>query len=419
MPAPHPRAHFLPFRRRELIDFCADQGRLGDEDAERFRTLSRMIAALYHHEFHTRLDRIEDGFAPFDPDADTRSIGSVSESEREAGWETLLGEVDEVLRHANYQEVSEEEVDEALNTRSGIVIDLEVDLAEFQAMRLYWRGRHTDIVERQRRFLKRGVPVRREVLILERVVLLLRYQEAEFFRARGRDMDKLPFTPGRLYVQLFKDVPHADLEFLFPNVRARLTLKQKLGIVLPAVGAGVPLLIKVAASMTALFTALAIFLGLREGGNAAAMAGAIAGLTGLGALGGYLFRQYAKYKSTLTRFLKTVSEQLFFKNIDSNAGVFRTLVAAAEDEETKEAILAYYHLLLEDGVDEQTLDERVEAWFEEALDARVDFEADDAVGKLVRLGLVVQDPDGRLHAKPLPEALRLVDTLWDGLYEFA
>jgi len=419
MSTPTSRAHFLPFRRRDLIAFCAEEGRLDREDAERFRTLSRMIAALYHHDFHVRLDRIEDGFAPFDPDADTRTIHPIDETEREAGWEVLLQEVDDVLRRANYQTVTDEEIDEALNTRSGIVIDLEVDLDEFQAMRLYWRGRRTETVTIPRRFLRRGARAERQVVILERVVLFLRYQEADWFRARRRDVDKLPFTPGRLYVQLFKDVPHADLEFLFPNVRARLTLKQKLGIVLPAVGAGVPLLIKVAASMTALFAALAIFLGLREGGNAAAMAGAVAGLTGLGALGGYLFRQYAKYKSTLTRFLKAVSEQLFFKNIDSNAGVFRTLIAAAEDEETKEAILAYYHLLLEDGLDEPALDERIEAWFADALDARVDFEVDDALGKLERLGLVTRDADGSLHAKPLPDALRLVDKLWDGLYDFA
>jgi triphosphoribosyl-dephospho-CoA synthetase len=419
MPTPHPRAHFLPFRRRDLIAFCAGEGRLGDEDAERFRMLSRMIAALYHHDFHARLDRIEDGFAPFDPDADTRTIQPVDDTEREAGWETLLQEIDDVLRQANYEAVTDEEVDEALHTRSGIVIDLQVDLAEFQAMRLYRRGLRTETIEIPRRFRRKGARATREVVILERVVLLLRYQEADWFRARGRDVDKLPFTPGRLYVQLFKDVPRADLEFLFPNVRARLTLKQKLGIVLPAVGAGIPLLIKVAASMTALFAALAIFLGLREGGNAAAMAGAVAGLTGLGALGGYLFKQYAKYKSTLTRFLKAVSEQLFFKNIDSNAGVFRTLIAAAEDEETKEAILAYYHLLLEDGLTERALDERVEAWFADALQVDVDFEVDDALGKLERLGLVARDADGGLHAKPLPEALRIVDTLWDGLYEFA
>ena len=32
---------------------------------------------------------------------------------------------------------------------------------------------------------------------------------------------------------------------------------------------------------------------------------------------------------------------------------------------------------------------------------------------------VVRDGDGSLHAKPLPEALRIVDERWDGLYEFA
>ena len=162
MPTPHPRAHFLPFRRRDLIAFCAGEGRLDATDAERFRTLSRMIAALYHHDFHARLDRIEDGFAPFDPDADTHTIEPVNEADREAGWGVLLQEIDDVLRHANYQAVTDEEVDEALNTRSGIVIDLEVDLAEFQAMRLYWRGQRTDTVEIPRRFRRKGVRATRE-----------------------------------------------------------------------------------------------------------------------------------------------------------------------------------------------------------------------------------------------------------------
>jgi len=417
MPVHGALENFIPFRRADLAAFLADEGRLAEGDAERFASLVRLVSALYHHEFHERLERLSDGFAPFDPDADTRAVKEVPAEEREEGLKDLVRELEEVLVRANYERVSEADIERALAAKSLIDLDLTVDFDDFSEMLLFRRG-----ARRRKVMVKRGLPLLKklvpfEMTVFDRVVLLLRYRDAEYFRGRGHDPEKLPFEPGRLYVQLFKDIPRADLEFLFPNMRAGLDLRQKLFIMIPAVGAGIPVIVKVALTIGAVFGAVAVFLGLRDDPDGREMAAAVVGLTALGALGAYLFKQYAKYRSTLTRFLKGMTEQLFFKNLDSNAGVFRTVIDEAEEEEGKEAMLAYYHLLVGGEATAEDLDARIETWFEEKLGTELDFEVDDALGKLERLG-IVESADGNHRAKPLDESLRIVDGIWDGLYAF-
>lgn len=65
---------------------------------------------------------------------------------------------------------------------------------------------------------------------------------------------------------------------------------------------------------------------------------------GLGTLAGFLFKQVSKSKNRKIRFMKALTENLYFKNLDNNAGVFHHLIDAAEEEEFKEAALAYFFL---------------------------------------------------------------------------
>lgn len=119
--------NFIPFRRADLVALCAGEGRLGAEDAGRFRTLARLVEALYHHEFHERLERLKEAFAPYDPDADTRPVGEKAEAEREAGLDGLVRVLEEVLHRANYEKVPAEDLDRALEERSLIPFDIKVD----------------------------------------------------------------------------------------------------------------------------------------------------------------------------------------------------------------------------------------------------------------------------------------------------
>jgi len=57
-----------------------------------------------------------------------------------------------------------------------------------------------------------------------------------------------------------------------------------------------------------------------------------------------LLKQYASYKNKKIKYQKNVTETLFSKNLASNTGAFHSYWCRWE-EECKEIILVYYHLL--------------------------------------------------------------------------
>ena len=96
---------------------------------------------------------------------------------------------------------------------------------------------------------------------------------------------------------------------------------------------------------------------------------------------------------------------------------------SAEEEEFKEAILAYF--LLWRGMsqrepwDAKRLDRAVERWLADRAGVTIDFEIGDALAKLLRLGLVRSDEAGTLRVTPPVEALAALDARWDGYYNYA
>jgi hypothetical protein len=91
----------------------------------------------------------------------------------------------------------------------------------------------------------------------------------------------------------------------------------------------------------------------------------------------------------------------------------------AEEEETKEAVLAYYFLLKsKQGLTEPKLDERVERWFADRHDTTLDFEVDDALAKLEVLKLLKRGEKGLCQVLPLDEALAQLDHIWDNQFQY-
>ena len=129
-------------------------------------------------------------------------------------------------------------------------------------------------------------------------------------------------------------------------------------------------------------------------------------------------RQFGKFKNRKIQFMKSLSENLYFRNLDNDAGVFNHLLDAAEEEEVKEAVLAYHFLRSAEGaLTADELDRRIEDWFARRWGIEFDFEVADGVGKLRRLRLI-DDTDGRLSAVPLAEATRRLDETWDNLFVY-
>jgi len=96
--------------------------------------------------------------------------------------------------------------------------------------------------------------------------------------------------------------------------------------------------------------------------------------------------------------------------------VFHRLVNEAEAEESKEALLAYYFLLVSPvALTKAELDRQVESWFEAKWGCSIDFEVEDALLKLRTLGLI-EECDDKLTSVDLERGINLLDQRWDNYF---
>ncbi len=95
------------------------------------------------------------------------------------------------------------------------------------------------------------------------------------------------------------------------------------------------------------------------------------------------------------------------------------LVGAGEDQDAKEAMLAYAVLRRENRpLAKAEIDNFAEAILRERFGLDVNFEINDAMTKLQRLGLVALQCEGYTAIAP-DEALRRLDAAWDNLFNFS
>jgi hypothetical protein len=220
-------------------------------------------------------------------------------------------------------------------------------------------------------------------------------------------------------IKLFRNIPKADLEMLFPNTEVQMKPIDKLILGVPAAVSGVAMVFtKLGTTLLLIGSLGSFYLGLRREPVLLDQTALLALAAGLGAVAGFLWKQYNNFKQRKIRFMKTLAENLYFKNLDNNVGVLHHFTDAAEEEECKEAILGYYSLLTaRTPMTAEELDSNIEAWFADRWGTGLDFEIADALVKLSRLGLV-SNQGGRFAARPLRKALVTLDQAWDGFFDF-
>lgn len=428
------REKFIPFRKSELIDLLCASGRLDAGGQGQFRALARVLQSLYHFEFHERLESLKGHYYPFNPDKDTQTRRTWDDAALKAHEEALVAGLSDVLENANYKAISDEELQHAMDEESLFKISLAVDFNDFSRLALFRRG---DVMHRAE---VKAFPFRKKMLdvpTFERVAFLVRFKDRAYFegkrkgRAKNKPLD-LPYEPGSVVLKLFKNVPKADLEMLFPNTQIRMKWRDRLMLIVPGVVGGVGVLIKSAASLAvaaALFWAIAeqkltsdadlLDIQLRPE-QVAVVVGALTALVGIG---GFAVKQWLNFKNRKILFMKTLADNLYFKNLDNNEGVLHHVVDHAEEEECKEALLAFFFLLgAPEGLTESALDDSIEAWLEDNHGVRIDFEVEDGLRKLKDLGLVEATSQGDaepLYRVPeLGEACRRLDEIWDNIFQY-
>lgn len=378
VPEPGKAEKFLPVELDELAEalLAGPASELGADFEQFVHNFLHDHGAELASE-HWKLKRC---YREFNPDRVTVSARNYTAEERDVLRKRLHPQLIELLRQANYVELTAGEFEEVLNRISPRGLRVTVDLAEFDELGLHYRGMSTRVDEmRDWRYLY--LKKRQWVTpIYRRLFLFFKYRAGY----GGKD-DEGRLQSDFWYLKLFRDVAQSDLEMLLPNTKVKMRVfdKIKLGVT----GGG--------GTIGGVFATAS-----KVGAAASPTTWAIA----LAGLAGVIWRQITKLFATRTRYMADLAQQLYFCNLDNNFGALAHIADLAREEETKEALLAYTFLAAsKNGLSQAELDAQVEKFMKDQFDVTVDFEVDDGVAKLRRLGMLRLEAEG--------DRLRLNDPL--------
>jgi hypothetical protein len=415
------RDRVIPLRKSDVIDGLIAEGRLDEADQARFRQLARMLGAILHYEYLEELDRLRETYFYFDPEIDPHEFGSAKDLS--AAYRELSDEFVRVLTEANFIEISHEEITQAFAERARVRVKIKAPVEDYRDVRMFRRGHHTETIEVPAWFGLRRRPL--EIMVYDDVVLMVATKPdgmtpddaRRALSSARRGGQKV--RSGAVLFKYFRHIARADLKALFPNVRVVRSLMDHLTLGVPAVLGGIPILIKLASTMTVLFLVAGFYLGLSGAIHDKDVEQALAALSGLLALGAFLLRQWGNFHRQSLVHQKQLTDNVYYRNVNNNSGIFTYLIGEAEDQDWKEVLLAYYGLLTEAGpVASAELDARIEGLLARALGVSADFETDHALSRLRGYDLVIET-DGGLVAAPLSDALARLEREWKGLLRTA
>ncbi len=390
------RERFLPVKEEAILRKILADGNCSEQQRKQFCMFLDMVRARFHFEFVDEINSLKRLYDPFDPDRDTQLLAELSDQEREEAFSELRRRYEKLLLSGNYVKLSREQLLACMESRNELGLSVRVNLDDYEVLDVYYRGiRAAQQSYRAWKtfFRQRTVPVR----MFSRVAILVRRRHARKGKEPARDI---------VLMKLFKDIVLEDLKMTSPEVRLQMKLFDKLKVGGTVAGG-------LAAPTMKLFTAAII--------SPVVLLVIVAGFAGA------FFKGVFSFLTSKTKYMQTLSSSLYYKNLANNVSALTRLVDAAEAEEIKELLLAYFILYSEREASYtmEELDARVEAWLQENFQLRnVDFEMDDAVRKLVDKGLIevreeaAEDGTTRrvLKALELPVALDRLDQWWDDYF---
>ena len=360
------KGRFIPVRYHELAGALAT-ARIAEADRERFLGVSDALHDVILQEATTFETRLADLYAAFNPDRDTCTRITLDDAARRRQYERLTDDLTYLLAKANFDVISQEEFERALADATSQGLRLTMDDGMVEDIQLFSRGRGTITrTVRSWRTRFRARPV--ELPVYRRFAVVINLRDDPW-----------------VYLKLFKDIPRMDIESLLPHARVRMGLLDRFKLATSGAGA-------LGGSAYKLFQAV---------GVVAIQWSMILWILLVGAVL-LAVRTVSGYRNIRTHRDAMRTRNLYYQNLDNNAGVIHALIAMVCEEEAKEALLAYTFCLTatEPPTDIKTIDRRVEQFLQDKYDVALDFEITDAAETIGRLRLwadreafTVLDPD--------------------------
>jgi Protein of unknown function (DUF3754) len=406
---------FIPVRKEDLLHALIKQGDLA-EGAERelFLRFARTLRTICHYEYSETLDRLRDHYYYFNPEVVGHAAAVRAKSED--AYDDLIRSLDKILKDAKFDELPHEDVADAHRKRT-VPVKVKAEHDDFREVRFYKRGHHVEQLQATEWFGLRRREVEIEVFDDIVLVVAMKTQAEIGSRRELRMLKRRKIVPGSVLLKYFRNIACGDLYALFPNARVVMSNFDKAFLGVPAIAGGIPILLNLYATISVLFVVVGIYFGGSGPVADAEMKTALAALMGIVALGGFVVGQWVKYQHRTLKYHMELAESMYFRNVNNNAGIFDYLIATAEDQECKEAVLAYHFIRKAEAAPTAgEIATRIETWLAEDFGVNLDFKTAHAVETLNRFGLVRRDSK-RLFVPPLEPAIAQLHQVWNNFFK--
>lgn len=390
------RENYVPLHTMDVVDFLAQHPQLSSDEVSRFREVASLILSLLHHLYRQHHEQLLYTYAPLDPDRD-RLLRSVPTTKKRDQLATELFRLTaEALLRANYHKLNDEDIQHALEAASRWGVRMRVDFDSLDQLDVYARG----YVIGQREYRNWRNWFRLETVrvpLFQRIVVI--------FRISGESLSD-QFDSRRIYLRMFKNVPQEDVDMMLPATGIHMTWLDHSRIVVPSLYAAAITLWR--------FLRNVVLLALFGVFKTIALIVLVVFAIGFGVKSMFTYRS-----NTKRRYMLSMTQSLYYQNLDNNAGVLLRLLEEGEQQEACEAILAYFvtAVLLKNRapatLDE--IDDACEQILMEATGLNVDFDVESTAKVLAHLGILRAESSG-WRALDIEPAFQQLDRTWDSWY---
>ncbi|MED6105909.1 hypothetical protein PIB30_000037 [Stylosanthes scabra] len=201
-------------------------------------------------------------------------------------------------------------------------------------------------------------------------------------------------TERGIFVKHFKDIPMADMEIVLPE-------KKNPGLTpmdwVKFLGSAIVGLVAVVSSLEMPTADWFVIIAV------------------LSTVVGYIAKTYFTFQANLAQYQNLITQSMYDKQLDSGKGTLLHLCDDVIQQEVKEVIVSFFILMEQGKATRQDLDQWCEELIQEEFGVKCNFDVDDAVGKLEKLGIVTRDTIGRYQCVGLKRANEIIGTTTEEL----
>ncbi len=109
----------------------------------------RITESIFHFEFHSLLEKLKDAYYPINPDLKRNT--SLSAEAVDNANEELISAMRKVLNDANYDKLSDSDIERAYKESALVGINVDIDMDMYDFLEVYVRGRRREYPEKEGR----------------------------------------------------------------------------------------------------------------------------------------------------------------------------------------------------------------------------------------------------------------------------